>query len=314
MARDGVAGQLPRNRQGCLRSYTPDLLLATEGEGEKLRPPPSGEPEGGVIFADAKWNLRRDMKRKNGTPSALWLKGQREERGSLPLSRRNLRDIVIALSLVSVWFFPVSRVVTCVAIVFLVLGCFIHVVSKGTLIRNVVLCTEGVYGVVRHPYYFGNYLIDWSFCMLSGNPLAVIVYPLLFFWAYGPTMHEEERVLRARHGREFLENSLRTPRVFPSLKSVRGVRIIFDGFSTGRITPKECSRIMRFCATGLLLILVQKIRTDLATGFHYSLFPDHSRMLLGAIFVVVLYAAGMLVLRRSPGRTKPFQRYRGAGG
>ena len=63
------------------------------------------------------------------------------------------------------------------------------------MIRNRVLCTQGAYAVVRHPYYLANYLIDIGFCLASGNVYLVLAYPFLFFWAYGPTLRSEESLL-----------------------------------------------------------------------------------------------------------------------
>jgi hypothetical protein len=139
------------------------------------------------------------------------------------------------------------------------------------LVRNVVLCKEGIYGVVRHPYYLGNYLIDWSFCVLSGNPFMVIMYPLLFFRAYGPTMLNEEKLLLAKHGSLFLDFNIKTPRVLPNLKSLKQTGDLFKGFSLSRVTHKECSRIMKFSATGLFLTFLQKIRADNVTGAYQTL-------------------------------------------
>ena len=83
------------------------------------------------------------------------------------LNRGNLRDIIIGLAIMislsgpepefnNYWF---SWGV-------LTVGCFLHFIAKGQLVHNVVLCTEGTYAVVRHPYYLANFLIDCAFCML----------------------------------------------------------------------------------------------------------------------------------------------------
>ena len=208
------------------------------------------------------------------------------------LTRRNLRDLILVLSLVSAPFFDVTIVRICIALAMLGLGCFIHFVSKGTLIRNIVLSKEGIYRVMRHPYYFANFLIDWSFCQLSGNIFLVLLYPFLFFYSYGPTLRKEEQVLFARHGDDFIKNSLDTPRVFPDAGSFEGIKTIFNEFSAKRITAKECSRITRLCGIGLLLVLINKIQAaGVMTVFSQILSPtisDFDEFLL-ALFVVVCY-------------------------
>lgn len=49
-----------------------------------------------------------------------------------------------ALCLASALLFTVTTGMVWAAIFFLVFGCFVHIVAKGTLIRDAVLCREGV--------------------------------------------------------------------------------------------------------------------------------------------------------------------------
>jgi len=219
--------------------------------------------------------------------------------GTYLLSRRNLRDLIIALSLGSAPFFGTGIARTCIALGMLGLGCFIHFVSKGTLIRNIVLCKEGIYRVMRHPYYFANFLIDWSFCQLSGNLFLVLLYPFLFFYSYGPALRKEEQLLFVRHGGSFIKNSLETPQVFPDTGSLGGIKTIFKEFSARRITAREYSRITKLCGTGLLLVLINKIQAaGVVTVFSQILFPtigDFDEFLL-ALFVVVFYFVSSIFL------------------
>ncbi len=221
---------------------------------------------------------------------------------SYSLTRSNLRDLIIALSVLSAALFPVSNTKMCLAYGLLGLGCFLHFISKGVLIRNVVLCNRGIYQVVRHPYYLANYLIDFSFCLLSGNLFLVAFYPFLFFWAYGPTLRGEEQVLFTRHGESFVKESLEIPQVFPDIVSIRNIRALFTGFSVKRITFKECSRITRFCATALFITLIIEVKADgFMRGFKDILFPtklDYDEFLL-ALFAVILYVASIIILRFS---------------
>ena len=85
------------------------------------------------------------------------------------LTRSNLRDLIILCCLVSSTIYSNSVATMVFGFFLLAIGCFLHIVAKGILIRNVVLCNRGIYAVVRHPYYLANYLIDCSFCVLSGN-------------------------------------------------------------------------------------------------------------------------------------------------
>ena len=176
------------------------------------------------------------------------------------LHRGRLRDIVVALCLVSALFYPLDVVALCAALVLFTAGCLLHVLVKGQLIRNVTLCTEGAYAVVRHPYYLANYLVDISFCLLSGNVYLVLLYPFLFYWAYGPTFAEEEATLASMHGAIFDAYRANVPQVFPTTNLIGGMRSLGRGFSRRRISAKEIKRIFRFGFLATLLILARELR------------------------------------------------------
>ena len=123
-------------------------------------------------------------------------------------NRSNLRDIIIIICIFSSVVYDLDKVRLILSFFLLTFGCFFHYVTKGVLIRNVILCKEGTYNVVRHPYYMANYLIDSSFCLLSGNIYLFFAYPFLFYWSYGPTIRQEESMLAEIHGEDFLKYSL----------------------------------------------------------------------------------------------------------
>jgi protein-S-isoprenylcysteine O-methyltransferase Ste14 len=214
------------------------------------------------------------------------------------LTRRNLRDLIIVLSLASAMLFTIGKMTMCTGFAVLTLGCFLHVVSKGVLIRDVVLCNKGIYQVVRHPYYLANYLIDTSFCLLSGNVFLVFLYPFLFFWAYGPTIRKEEQLLFAGHGDSFTKDSMEIPQVFPDVVSARNAKTLFAGFSARRITLKECARIMKFIATGSLFILIQQVKAGAFNMVGGVLLPTgrNDSELWFAIITLTLYFGSFVVL------------------
>lgn len=177
---------------------------------------------------------------------------------------------MVALCLVSAFFYPQDLAALCVALVLFAAGCWLHVLVKGQLIRNVTLCTDGAYAVVRHPYYLANYLVDISFCLLSGNVYLVLLYPFLFYWAYGPTFAEEEATLASMHGEEFDAYRASVPQVFPTTNLFAGLRSLGRGFSWQRISAKEIKRICRFGFLAALLILAREVGVsglrELTTG------------------------------------------------
>lgn len=175
---------------------------------------------------------------------------------STRLHRGRLRDVVVVLCAASALFIPIDWPVASAGILFVLLGCGLHLLVKGQLIRNTTLCTEGAYAVVRHPYYLANYMIDTGLCLASGNVFLVLLYPFLFFWAYGKTFRDEEALLASMHPGKFEAYAAAVPAVFPEASSLAAVRGMFRGFSRHRISRGEIKRQFRFgfLLSGILLL------------------------------------------------------------
>ncbi len=211
------------------------------------------------------------------------------------LTRSRLRDVVILLSIGSALFYPVTVAEEVISLLLLIAGAFLHYVTKGVLIRNEVLCKEGIYSVVRHPYYMANYLVDSSFCLLSGNPYLLLLYPFLFFWCYGSTIRTEENTLTEAHGGSSMGYMLTTPQVFPDRYSIYRFGHILDGFSSKRISHKEMARIIRFFAMGLLILTIHRVTWHaFETGDLHSVMDIE--VILFLLIVALLYAINLLVL------------------
>lgn len=233
------------------------------------------------------------------TSPELSLEGERRYDGRRPfINRSNLRDIIIVVCLISAVLYDLDWARLAVAGALLTFGCFFHYMTKGVLIRNVVLCREGTYGVVRHPYYMANYLIDSSFCLVSGNVYLLLIYPFLFYWSYGPTIRKEEATLARLHNSEYLRYSLDVPQIFPDAYSARSMKGVGKGFSMKRITRNEISRFMRFWATGFLIIFIHSLKgTDLRKlwSFDLALISDNPYGFALLASTVILFVASLLV-------------------
>ena len=217
------------------------------------------------------------------------------------LTRSRLRDVVLFLCCASALLRPIGTGGLAVGFALLAIGCALHLVSKGILVRNTVLCENGIYGFVRHPYYLSNYVIDSAFCVLSGNAYLLLIYPFLFFWAYGPTMRKEEALLGSLHEAAFARHSTEVPQVFPERASFRHWKSAFEGFSLTRITWKESGRIARFLSLGFFLLLIHELRADGLAGLREIIRPtrlDYDETLYAAL-VALLYGASIVLLSRA---------------
>lgn len=210
------------------------------------------------------------------------------------LNRGNLRDLIIILSLISSLFFTINLYIIIVAILLLIFGSLVHFVTKATLIRNEVLCREGIYSICRHPFYYSNFTIDISFCLLSGNIYLVMLYPFLFFGAYGPTLLEEEQMLLSIHKQDQYDYILEVPQVFPY--KFLSSETLKKYISLSRISKNEILRIIRFYFIMLSLIFVHKYFYQIIRDFPNALNDSGT---ITYIAVLIIFVVAMVVMRFS---------------
>lgn len=77
------------------------------------------------------------------------------------------------------------------------------------------LNATGMYSVVRHPLYLGNYCEWLGVAMLPRNPWVVVTVSLAFWVYYERIMFAEEEYLRRAFGEAFESWAARTPAFIP---------------------------------------------------------------------------------------------------
>jgi protein-S-isoprenylcysteine O-methyltransferase Ste14 len=93
---------------------------------------------------------------------------------------------------------------------------------RGTSGRNTaegqiaeVLNTRGMYSLVRHPLYLGNYFMWLGIMIYVGNAWFVLVCSLLYWLYYERIMFAEEAFLRGKFGQAYLDWSVEVPSFWP---------------------------------------------------------------------------------------------------
>lgn len=94
--------------------------------------------------------------------------------------------------------------------------------------RAARLNTTGLYSVVRHPLYVGNFLIYLGTVAFTHDLWPALVCVLAFWLYYERIMAAEEAFLRARFGAQFETWSRCTPAVFPNPRHWRAPDLPFS--------------------------------------------------------------------------------------
>lgn len=107
-------------------------------------------------------------------------------------------------------------------------------VPAGTSGRNTfsqiaeTLNTTGIYSVVRHPLYLGNYLIVLGISMFFRDVMFVAIVSCVFALYYERIMLVEESFLRAQFGRTFEDWAASTPAFIPRLTGWHAASLPFS--------------------------------------------------------------------------------------
>ena len=118
--------------------------------------------------------------------------------------------------------------VACLLISFVGLGIRAFTVGhtpKGTSGRNTkeqhaeTLNTTGMYSVVRHPLYLGNFFMGLGVALFVHSWWVMLIYVLAFCIYYERIMYAEEEYLRKNFGSQFVDWATRTPAFIPNFKT-----------------------------------------------------------------------------------------------
>ena len=76
----------------------------------------------------------------------------------------------------------------------------------------------GIYSLVRHPLYVGNFLMRLAVAMLTGNIWFIVAFTFLYWVYYERIMFAEEAFLRNKFGDKYLQWAKGRPAFVPKLK------------------------------------------------------------------------------------------------
>lgn len=161
-----------------------------------------------------------------------------KHRSFLPVILYPLATIVLILGFKQDIKLPeLSWSIICLAISLLGLLVRVLVIGftpKGTSGRNTAnqvaetLNTKGIYSVVRHPLYLGNFLMWFGIILYVNNIWFAIACILLFWLYYERIMFAEEQFLKSKFGDQYLKWSMTAPPFFPKLSGWQNANLEFS--------------------------------------------------------------------------------------
>ena len=113
----------------------------------------------------------------------------------------------------------------CLAVALLGLGVRMYAVGcapKGTSGRNTKeqrayeLNKTGIYSLVRHPLYLGNFLMWFGIALFTSSWMVILATVFFFWFYYEKIMFADEEFLRREFGDTYLKWAEKTPPFFPT--------------------------------------------------------------------------------------------------
>ncbi|MCK5169215.1 MAG: DUF1295 domain-containing protein [Bacteroidales bacterium] len=90
------------------------------------------------------------------------------------------------------------------------------------------LNTTGIYSLVRHPLYVGNFFMWLGPALLTGHIWFIILFCLAYWLYYERIMFAEEQFLKGKFGDPYLKWSMTAPPFFPKLSGWQNANLKFS--------------------------------------------------------------------------------------
>ncbi len=167
---------------------------------------------------------------------------------------------------------------------------------KGTSGRNTsgqvakTLNTKGIYSIVRHPLYLGNYLIWAGVLLFTMNLYVFLIISLCYWLYYERIMFAEEAYLRSQFGDKFEEWASRVPAFIPKFRLFEqgDLRFSFKTFVRREYATIFSTVFMYVLADYLMFVLIVVVNTPFSIPLVKWLRPSFYILLAALIITLAI--------------------------
>lgn len=143
------------------------------------------------------------------------------------------------------------------------------------------LNTTGMYSLVRHPLYLGNYFMWLGPALLSGNFWFIISFTLLYWIYYERIMFSEEKFLRGKFGATYLTWAEKVPAFVPNFKNFVKPNLTF---SWKKVVRKEINGLFLLV---LIFFFFDYLGVLTKNEVNYNPFLFYSSIVLTVAIIVI---------------------------
>ena len=151
-----------------------------------------------------------------------------------------------------------------------------------------MLNTTGMYSIVRHPLYLGNFFMWLGPAMLTGQFWFIVTFCLFYWIYYERIMFAEEQFLRRKFGDTYLSWAKTVPAFIPKFKKI--IKPEFD-FSWRKVLIKEKTGFLALFSIFFLFDLIGEL---IENKSNYNYFT-----LIGFLFSLLFYATIKYLSKKS---------------
>ncbi len=118
------------------------------------------------------------------------------------------------------------------------------------------LNSTGIYSIVRHPLYLGNFFIWLGISLYVREWWVTLLFVLIFWLYYERIMFAEEQFLRVKFGEDFDKWAEKTPAFIPNFRKWKPA---ICSFSVRRVLKREYSGFFAIIVSFVILEILGKL-------------------------------------------------------